>query len=374
MRRFRSSTIGSLSSRLAFMSFLLNLGTEASGIFLPLYAGSVGSSNLEVGFIAASYGIAFFAASILFGRQSDLHGRLVFIRWGLGISAIAYLSQIIARTPVALMISRGSVGFGLGMASAVIMAYTYENDKQIGNFVSYGSLGWLFGAFIAAVVGNYEGLFVTSALGSCVAFVMSFTLKEKAVNRVSVTRFPLAILKENRTLYFALFVRQFGANAIWSIMPLYEAALGASKLWIAALDGVNTGAQFIGMRLVERFNPARTFRIGLLTSALVFASYGVANHYLQLVPVQILLAVAWSCLFVGALSYLLGRNLERGTVAGQVYSTIYLSAGLGPFAGGAVSHFWGFPALMYFSSTLSLLGFLSSRGLDAGSRPSGRKG
>jgi MFS family permease len=123
------------------------------------------------------------------------------------------------------------------------------------------------------------------------------------------------------------------------------------------------GGQFIAMRLIQRFNPARIFTIGLVTSVLVFAVYGVATHYLQLIPVQILLAVAWSGLFVGALNFLMAKNVERGTAAGMLYATSSLSGGIGPFLGGAISQVWGFPTLMYVSSGLSFAGLLASRGL-----------
>jgi MFS family permease len=348
------------------VSFFLNFAIEASGVFLPLYAKSLGASNLEVGLIAATYGMAYFLSSLVFGRQSDIHGRLGFIRSGLGLSVVAYLSQIITPTPIALLAARGFIGFCLGIASAAIMAYTYQSQKQIGSFASYGSLGWFFGALVAAVLRNYEPLFLTSAISSILAFLVSLTFREEPASRIEVAVFPLPLIKANRKVYLAFFIRQLGANAIWAIFPLYLASIGASRLWIAILDGINMGGQFVAMRLIERFNPVKVFHTGLLISALVFAIYGIANNYLQLVPVQILLAISWSSMFIGALSYLLRKSNERGTVSGLLYSTIYLSAGLGPFLGGAVAQVWGFVTVMYFGSSLAFISFLSSRGLSTG--------
>ncbi len=366
MRRLLPKIEISLSVRLALVSFLINLAVEASGVFLPLYARSIGSSNLDIGLIAAAYGIAFFLSSLLFGRQSDIHGRLRFIRTGLGLSVIAYFSQIFSHTTIALLAARGSIGFCLGITSAAVMAYTYENQKQIGNFVSYGSLGWFLGALAAAVIRNYQALFLSSAAASMLAFLVSLTLREERASRFKVAMLPVPLIKANFKVYLAFFLRQLGANAIWAVLPLYLSGIGASKAWIAILDGINTGGQFVVMRLIEKSNPAKVFRIGLLFSALVFAIYGIATNYLQLLPVQILLAIAWSGVFIGALSYLLRKSNERGTASGLLYSTIYLSAGLGPFLGGAVAQIWGFVTLMYVGSGLSFLGFLSSRGLKTG--------
>jgi MFS family permease len=136
-------------------------------------------------------------------------------------------------------------------------------------------------------------------------------------------------------------------------------------MWIAIMDGINMGGQFVAMQLIKRFNPARIFIIGLLSSVLVFAVYGAATNYLQLIPVQIVLALAWSGLFVGALNFLLAKNVERGTAVGMLYSSMSLSGGIGPFLGGAISQVWGFPTLMFASSGISFVGLLASRGLGS---------
>jgi MFS family permease len=370
MRYLLPTAHASPAFRLILVSFLLNFGVEASSIFLPLYARSIGAANLEVGLIAATYGMSFFLSSLFFGKQSDIHGRLVFIRSGLGLSAIAYLSQTITPTLSTLLAARASVGFCLGVTSAALMAYTYENQKQIGRFVSYGALGWFFGAIAAAILRNYEALFWTSAASSVLAFVVSLTLREEPANRIKGAVHMMPLLKANRKVYLAFFLRQLGAHAIWAIFPLFLAGIGASKLWIAIIDGINMGAQFVAMRLVERLNATTIFRTGLLLSSSAFAVYGIATHYLQLIPVQLLLAISWSCLFIGALSYLLAQNTERGSASGILYSTIYLSAAVGPFMGGVVSQIYGFGGLMYIGSGLSLLGFLYSKGLDTDEKAS----
>ncbi len=209
---------------------------------------------------------------------------------------------------------------------------------------------------------NYSALFLASAVSSALALMVSLTFKEGARVRVAVALLPL--IKSNRKVYLSLFARQMGAQAVWAIFPLYLSSIGASKMWIALMDGINMGSQFILMLLVERFNPAQAFRAGLLLSATVLAIYGLASSYLQLLPVQVVLGGAWACLFVGSLGYLLRKNAERGSAAGLIYSTIYLSAGVGPFVGGAVSELWGFGPLMFISSAVTLVGFLYSRGLN----------
>ena len=364
-----------LPIRLAVISFLFSLSVQSSSIFQSLYADSLGASRFHVGLIGSSYGIAYFVSSFIFGRQSDRRGRLTFIRLGLALGAAAYVLQIAAINPVTLLAIRAFVGFCLGISSAAIMAYVYEAEGQVGRFASYGSLGWLFGCLAAAVAAavtgatkssaTYYALFAVSGTASALAFLISFTLKEDRGKSLQVPLFPLSLIRDNGRVYIPFFLRCLGSSAVWAVFPLFLVSIGTSKLWVALLDAINMGLQFIFMRYVERFNSAKVLAVGLTTSVIVFASYGLATHYGQLIPFQVLLAVSWSCLWVGSLSFLLGKSVERGTAAGLLYSMTYLSAGIGPLMGGLLSDRWDFRVLMFAASGVTFLGLILSRVLPA---------
>jgi MFS family permease len=363
VQRFSPPAWVSLPLYLATINLFSNCAVETSNVFISLYANEIGSTNLQVGLIAATNGIAYLVASFWFGRLSDMRGRLRYIRIGLALTAAAYLSQFLARTPLTLLIARGLVGFAVGINSSVIMAYTYENRNQIGNFISYGALGWLFGAMIAAMVKNYQALFIISACVALVPLLIAFLLKEKPTKRVRVAMFPVALIKADYKIYLGFFLRQFGGMAIWTIWPLYLYSIGASKLWIAIIEAANMVGQIVAMRYIERFNPVRMFQAGLLLSGVVFVVYGLVNRYWQVVPVQLVLAVGYSSLFVGALSYLLRFYQQRGTISGLLNSTTALSGSVGPLLGGAVSQAWGYATVMYVGAAITFLGALSTRGL-----------
>jgi MFS family permease len=365
MRRFSPPPWVSLPLCLAAINLLSNCAVETSNVFIALYARDLGSTKFQVGLIAAAAGIAFLVSSLLFGRLSDIHGRMKFIRLGLGLTVLSYLSQIPANSPFTLLATRGLVGFALGINSSVIMAYTYENQKKVGNFISYGALGWLIGAVTAAIVKHYEALFIISAIVSFLAFLISFWLKDEAGRRFEVARFPLAMIKTDFKVYLAFFLRQLGANAIWTVWPLYQASIGATKMWIALVEVTNMVGQIVFMRIIERFNPARMFQAGLLLSAGVFIAYGLANRYWQLIPIQLVLSLAYSSMFIGSLSYLLRKHQEYGTTSGLMNSATALSGSLGPFLGGAVSQFGGYATLMYVGAGITLLASLTARGLES---------
>jgi MFS family permease len=364
MRRFSPPDWVSIPLCLASINLLSNCAVETSNVFIALYAEDLGASNLQVGFIAAATGISLLASSLLFGRLSDVQGRMKFIRLGLGLTSLAYLTQIFANSPMTLLVARSSVGFALGINISVIMAYTYEHQRQVGNFISYGALGWLVGAMIAAIVKNYNALFIISSVIAFLAFLISLMLVEKATSRMEVARFPVALVKADYRIYLGFFLRQLGGMAIWTVWPLYQASIGATKLWIAIVEATNMVGQIVFMRFIERFNPARMFQAGLLLSGIVFIAYGLANRYWQLIPIQIFLALAYSSMFVGALSYLLKRHPEYGTTSGLMNSATAVSGVLGPFLGGAVSQAWGYANLMYVGAGTTLLGLLAARGLN----------
>lgn len=347
-----------LALYLSFIALLLNFALEASSIFIPLFARELGASNFMVGVVGVSYGVAFFLSSAIFGRESDRRGRVIFIKLGTVLSALAFLSQTLAQDALSLMLLRGVVGFCLGISSAALLAYVYEIEGNIGKFSSYGSLGWFGGEVAAIFLQDYQSLFVLSALLSALAFVLALPLKESSERRLSVTPLLFKVAGRNSGVYLPFFLRHLGATALWTIFPLFLAGLGASKGWIAILSLINTGGQFLVMRMLERFNPSRLFKIGFLLSALTFILYALASNYYQVIPIQILLAVAWSYLYIGASLLLLRANLERATATGLLQSTTNLSGTVGPFMGGTISQFWGFTPVMYFASALALTGFL----------------
>jgi len=354
----------SVPLRLGLVNLFHYLSMMASVIFLPLYASELGASNLLIGLIVAAYGMAYFLSSLLFGRLSDVHGRLTLIRVGLVLSTIAFPLQFVAASPLVLLAVRGAIGFCLGMSSAALAAYVYEEGGRVGSFASYGALGWLLASLAGALIGDFEGMFILSTASSFLAFLLTLAVTEYRQESVRVSAVPIGVIWSNRKIYLPFLFRNIGAGAVWAIFPLFLVSMGASLPWVAILHGINMGSQFVVMRLIQRYNSAMLFTMGLLINVLVFALYGIVTGYLQVVPMQFLVAAGWSCMLVGALTYVLTRNQERGTAAGMLYSTIYFSGGLGPLLGGGISQVWGYSAVMFAASALSFVGLLSSRGLS----------
>ena len=338
------------------VSLLNNFALQTSLIYLPIFANEIGASKLGVGVIGGIYGIAYLASSLFFGRLSDVKGRLIFVRMGLVLAALGYAFQVFAGTPLALTLVRALIGFCLGMSDAALMAYNFEAGGRTGWFTSLGALGWLLGAIVAIFIQSYHYLFLLSSVMSAGAFIVSLLIKEQKNRRVMTPNMN-KMISHNAGVYVPFFLRNFGGNMAWFILPLYLQTIGASKMWIAILQGINNGGQFVIMPFVERFRPSRLFIAGLLFSVAVFIAYAFTTNYLQVIPIQILLAVSWSCLFVGALLQLLKDNEERATSTGILFSTGSFSQATGPFLGGFVAQLWGYQSMMYGAAGLCLAGY-----------------
>ncbi len=348
---------------IVLVTFLLNMAAESTAVFIPLYAESLGASDLEIGATISVNAIAFFVTSIIIGRQSDIHGRLLFVRVGLGLLIIAYIVHIFVRGPGTLLMIRGFQGLCMGIVTAAFTAYTYEYQQQIGRYISFGSLGVLFGDITAAILQQYHSLFIASAVISLIGFVLAMRLLEQKRSHPASVTLPLPLLKADGRVYLSVFLRQIGSAGVFTIFPLLMTSLGASRTWIAALSAVNMTSQFIAMRYAEKINPVISFRLGLILSIVVFVAYGTLPHYQLFIPAMLLVGVAWSLLYIGVLVYLLRRNQERGSVSGLLFSTQYIAWGIGSFLGGGLAQALGFGAVMFTGAGLSLIATLTSRGL-----------
>jgi len=351
----------------SLIQFLSSLALSASLLFIPNLAIDLGANDAQVGIIVAVSAFAMFIASYIFGRASDVYGRRLFIRLGLGLCTLTFLLQIFAdpyfvapllANPWLLALVRGLAGFSLGIFPAALTVYVYDSAGSLGKFSSLGALGWAVGTFVAGLIAFYYGVFILSSLCFLVAFLVSLTMKKIDSPRLSVPLFPKELLKRNWRVYVPYLLRHTGANAIWVIYPLYIASLGGDKFWIGIIYTVNTATQFVVMRFLDRFDGERLINIGLLLAIMTFLSFTFAQRFLHLLPMQVLLACSWSSMYVGSLLYLMKNNVERATSSGMLSSVINISQVLGSLLGGVISLLFNdFRATMYLAAILTIVGF-----------------
>jgi MFS family permease len=349
------------------IQLLSQMAMSASILFIPNLAEDLGADNTMVGIIGAVYALALFVSSYIFGRESDVHDRRIFVRIGLGLSIMTFLVQVLTDPhflapllihPWLLALVRFLTGFTAGMVPAALTAYVYDSKGQMGRFSAYGSLGCGLGTLLAGFIAMYWGIFALSSLCFIIAFAISLSLPRSNNVCLKVSFFPKALMRRNWYVYTSFFLRNFGANAIWVVYPLFIASLGGDLFWIGIICTTNWLAQFVIMLVLDRFSSRKLLGAGLLLSATAFISFTFAQNFYQLIPMQLLLASAWSTLYVGALVFLVENNVEKATCTGVLNSASNLSVVFGSLLGGVVSQFFGYLATMYIAAILTLSGYI----------------
>lgn len=345
----------------SMVNFLISLAVIASIIIIPLLSAQLGASDFEVGLVGAAYGGAYLLSSVYSGQQSDRRGRLIFIRIGLLFCAVTFGAQILADQLYTLSLARAAAGLALGMTTAALVTYAFESGSDMGRFSSYGSLGWIAGSLASAWLKNYDYIFAISALSCAAAFLLTMFFRSQSVSKPSqekITPRLRTVLNQGFPIYMAIFIRHLGAAAVWTILPLYFISIGLNLYWVGMLWGINFAVQFIVMRHLEHFDPGKVFTLGQVLSIAVFLSYVLFRELWPLVLTQIVLGVAWSCLYVGALLLILRSGEERGTASGIFHGTLNLCGAIGPLLGGLIAQNWGYQGVMIFASALGFAGLI----------------
>lgn len=341
------------------VQFFSSAALSSASLLIPNLAEDVfGANTGDIGVIVASYSAALLVSSYYFGRYSDVHGRRFVLKAGLLLSAAALLLQVMASGTWSLMLARILVGLCAGMYPSALIAYVYDSDRKVGKFSSIGSLGFGFGVFFAGLIGIYNGIFIFSSVVMFIAFLVSLFLPFGKETHQKVSLFPKEVLKRNFPIYLSIMFRHTGANMIWVIYSLYLASLGADPLFIGAIYAVNAFGQFVFMQFCDRYRSNPLILVGFVMSILTFPSYTLATVYWQIIPAQIMIALAWSTLYVGSIKYVMERNEEKGTAAGLLQSFLSVSAILGALLGGAAAEVFGFHGCMYMATVIALAGLI----------------
>lgn len=332
----------------------------ASTIFIPIMAQGFGARPEVVGLIVSAYNGFFFLSSYLFGWLSDRHGGKYILRLGLLFAALCFALQIQANNVPSLLLARSLAGAGAGTFLAALGVYAYVEQKgKMGRFVGAGSLGWAIGAIVAGLISNNQLIFAMSSLFFLMAFFISLQMESGFEKPKEVSLFPFPLLRRNARIYAPYFFRALGAQAIWSIFPLYLVWAGADKLLVGVLYFTNLFSQFLIMTQIEKFKNLYLVNIGLLCTVLTFMGYALFPNLPALFLLQLLLAFSFSTLQVGSMQELLSKNVEQSTALSILNGISNLTAVVGPFIAGYVVLGFGYPGLMWTGAAITFVGLVS---------------
>lgn len=338
------------------VQLLTNASLMAVIVYVPLLARDMGASSSQIGLLVAVYQAAVLASTMVFGRWADFGDRKRFVVWGMVVSTAALIISALARNLGGLFLARALCGLCVGVFPAALMAYFYDRSKLLGRFTGFGSLGWAVGAAALGIM-HPALVFPLAAAVMGITTIAAIVLLKPQHTRLDQPFLDARVLRRNWRIYLSFFLRHLGAFSIWAVFPVYLSDLGASRLWVGVVFAINPLGQFVFMNLLEKAGERKLILWGFVLSTLVFAGFGLATDFRQVIPIQVALALSWSCLYLGSLKELMRLNPERSTAAGVFQSVSSLAAVGGALLEGVTGAF-GYRAVMFVAAGLALAGGL----------------
>lgn len=258
------------------VSIVMLVNAISYGVIIPLmypYASTFGMNATGMGMLFASFSLAQFIATPIFGRLSDRYGRKPLLLISLLGSAISLFVFANAKDIVTLFTARiidGLTGGNISVAQAIVADTTDKKDRAKG-FGILGALfgfGFAFGPALGGVLGEYSirTPFLFSAVLALLGVVLGMILlTETNTNKVVVNKKKLFDFKK---IGHALVDPATGPIFLVSILSL-----------------IGTNAMIIG------FNSTTVDILKLPTSqiGLLFTEFGIVSILMQGFGIKIIL-------------------------------------------------------------------------------------
>ncbi|HWI63185.1 MAG TPA: MFS transporter [Symbiobacteriaceae bacterium] len=339
--------------------FIVMLGFSILFPVEPYYAKTFGATAGTMGWLMASYSLAQFIFSPVWGRLSDRVGRKPVMLIGLAGYTISMTLMGLATSLTGLFVARTLAGIlssaTLPTAMAVIADSTTESEraKGMGILGAAFGLGVIFGPFIGGVLGAMQitlPFFVSAGLAAITFLFILGVLPESLRTRVvaspeRASRWS-AFNRETVGLYLMAFVVTFSLAGLETSFPfLANDRLGLNERsvgYVYAVMGFVAAIVQGGLvgRLKKVMGEERMIPAGLLVSAL-----GMAGIALATTPVMATVAIslfgAGHGLIRPANASLISQRAKvgHGLAIGLLDSMDSLGRILGPVAGGALYAF-----------------------------------
>lgn len=345
---------------------------------LPFYAKEYNASELTIGALGASFALAQFLFSPIWGRLSDKYGRKPIISLALIGNVFAFLVFGFADSLNWLFFSRFLQGVFSAAALPVAQAYVAdvttkeERVKGMGNLGAALALGFIFGPAIGGFLSTIHISFPFFAAAVValvnfllVQFFLPESLTEKAEKIVlkegflNITRMYPALKGELGALFIMIFLWSFALSNNQVAVPL----LGYEKL---QLDAATISIFFSGMGMVsasvqsyfihkvtKRLGEHKTAVLGLSVMAVALF---LMPHSLTAVMMGgfMLMVSLGSALSRPTLNSLISKETTEGQGTTMGIASAFESSGriFGPLLGGWIFSMFGYYLPFVFSAMI----------------------
>lgn len=320
---------------------------------LPLYAEQFDASPFAIGALFASYSLAQFVFSPVWGRVSDRVGRRPILLVTIAGSALGSLILGLAGSLAVLFVGRiidGVSGASVAVARASVadIAEPDQRPRLMGLLGAAFGVGFVIGPVIgasAALVGPSVPFLVSAAL-SAINFAVAWVRLPETQRDEAATAKPRLrdVPSQVRSLVLLTFVAIVAFSAFEATFALLaDRRLGLSDSSVALVFAgvgvvlVVTQGGLVGP-ITERLGEAGTMRLGLGLNVIGFTALALSSAAVLLLPGLAVLAVGQGLLTPTLSSAVAGAVDERtvGVALGVQQSMGGLARVIGPLLGGVL--------------------------------------
>jgi MFS family permease len=346
-----------LLSGFTFFSFIL---------LIPLFTQELELSLTATGIVLASSALAIILFSPLWGHLADrLGSKRTFLILGHIIFALSSLLHFFADSLTTLVLLRFLQGaaFATNPLLTALFAEHFgkEAARRFGSFSAANALGWGLGSILSGVFADLFGIRWAFVLVSLFPLISAGIIHWKIGE---VSQLTETAPQQNRVpsklfyLYATIFARHSAAIALWSVFPIYLRGFVGSFSEVGAINGLNMLVQPLFMlaigRFGERWGKLKLVLWGILGSIATFLVYASAESVWQVLLGQLMIAAAWSAIFIGLNLYIIEEVPQgsRGKAFGYLQSAMTSAAAVGPLLGGALADAFGIREMIVIVSLL----------------------
>ncbi len=323
---------------------------------LPLYAERFQATPFTIGLLFASYSLAQFVFSPIWGRVSDRVGRRPVMLITIAGSAIGSLVVGLAGSLAVLFVGRivdGVSGASVAVARATVadVADPTERPRLMGLLGAAFGLGFVIGPSIGALAtlwGPQMPFFVAAGLSLVNLAVAVVRLPETRRADAVAAAHPRTATGAQPTFVMRLVVLTFVAITAFSAFETTFALLADDRLAITesgiALVFAGLGVLLVAVQggmigpVTERLGEANAIRLGLVLNTVGFAAISTADGWGLLAPGLVVLALGQGILTPTLSSAVAGSTSpdRAGSALGFQQSAGGLARVAGPLMGGGL--------------------------------------
>lgn len=297
MRFSRAFLALSLSGFLAILS-----STMSKSPTLPLFAQSLGLSEAEVGFIAATSTIVGIMVNFAAGALSDIYGRKRLLMASGLFFASAPFFYLFVSNAWQLALVRAYHGVATAIFTPVAIALTadmYESKR--GEMMGFLSSATMIGRLIAPILagailslaGFREAYLLCGGVG-VIALVSMLLLPVskpskglRSLNKAAHEAFRVLIRGDVMAASIVMAITYFAMQGLETFLPIYMSGLGLEVWLIGTIFTIQLLVMMLlkpyAGRLSDRVGRIKVTAIGLMVSAFSLLGIGFLGSYLELV-------------------------------------------------------------------------------------------